>query len=276
MRVTGSEAGKNPVREPNHPACGTPCLPSRRLASTPERLRALGFRVPGRAILALGALGVVGCSAATPLPQPRPVVVVSGERVRADPEAMQVVDRWLRPQLDDIDRNPGYLIRLKEDRDPVYPWQKLEIIGDTVDISLQQGYEDGQTPFLLYAHFRLMAGRGQLERWLPEGVGLEGLALERVILGRIADVWLYGRAVYDTSPYAPLDEILYARENGFLDDLIFATQTTRFGAEALVYYAENPERLVAFRDWFRRTFEREPPSGDGVADGEVSSAERSR
>jgi hypothetical protein len=212
------------------------------------------------AVLALSLLGVAGCSAANPLPQPRPVVAVSGERVRADPEAMQAVDRWLRPQLDDIDRNPSYLIRLKEDRAAVYPWERLVINGDTVDISLQQGFEDGQTPFLLYAHFRLMAERGQLERWLPEGVGLEGLELERVILTRIADVWLYGRAVYDTSPYAPLDEIMYARENGFLDDLIFATQSERFGAEAIAFYATNPERLESFRVWFRRTFEREPPT----------------
>jgi hypothetical protein len=227
---------------------------------------------PSRISLVLGlaaGLGVAGCSSATPLPQTRPVVVVSGERVRANPEAMQAVDRWLRPQLDDIDRNPTYLIRLKEDRSVVYPWDKLEIVGDTVDITLQQGFDDGQTPFLLYAHFRLMAERGGLERWLPEGVGLEGLALERAILTRIADVWLYGRSVYDTSPYGPLDEILYARENGFLDDLIFATQRERFATEGQAFYAEHPEREENFRVWFRRTFEREPPSrtASGEANG---------
>lgn len=222
---------------------------------------------PGAARLALTLLlgGVVaGCAGTPPLPQTRSLITITGERVQADPEAMVEVDRWLRPQLDDIERNPGFLIRLLQEDRPVYPWQTLAISADTAQLSVQRGYGDAETPFLIYAHYRLMAERGELNRWLPEafpeeGPAAAGLDLERLMLRRIADLWLLGRSVFDTTPYGPLDELLFSNEAGFLDEFIFATQPGRFEAEAEAHFAANPDRADAFRRWFLRAFEAEGP-----------------
>jgi len=217
------------------------------------------IRTPLGIVSLLGALALGGCAGTPAPPQTRTVVNFTGQRIQADPEAMVEVDKWLRPQLDDIERNPGFLIRLLQEDRTLYPWETLEITGDTAQLSVQRGTSDAETPFLLYAHFRLMSGRPEMERWLPEGVGLEGVPLEVAILERIAQVWLLGRSVFDTSPYGPLDEILYAREGGFLQELVLATQTERFAQERDAYFAEQPEREEAFRSWFLRTFEREGP-----------------
>jgi hypothetical protein len=214
---------------------------------------------PAVLLLALaGPVGLAGCGGATPPPQTRPVVTFTGERVQADPEEMVEVDRWLRPQLDDQDRNAW--VRLVQENQASYPWDGLELIGDSLaQISVQQGQGDAETPYILYAHFWLMAERDALETWLPEAADAEGFALEQAILRRIADVWLLGRAVFDTTPYGPLDEILYAHESGFLDEYMFATQPERFADEREAHFRQNPDREAAFRAWFLQTFESEEP-----------------
>ncbi len=224
---------------------------------------------PGRGITALFLAGILGgsmaaCAGTPPLPQTRSVITLTGERVQAEPEAMVQVDRWLRPQLDDIERNPGFLVRLLQEDRPLYPWGMLEITGDTVQLSVQQGHGDAETPFLIYAHFRLMAEQGTLEPWLPEafpeeGSPAAGLELEELILARIADLWLLGRSVFDTSPHGPLDEILYASEGGWLREFIFLAQPDRFEAEATAHFGDRPEREAEFRRWFQRVFEADGP-----------------
>jgi hypothetical protein len=216
----------------------------------------------GRAGVGVGIVLVTmlaGCAGSNALPQTRSLVTVTGERVQADPEAMVEVDRWLRPQLDQMSRDDSYTIRILQEDRATYPWDGLELMGDTAQVTVQQGQGDAETPYRVYAHFRLMAERGELERWLPEAAEAEGFPLERAILVRTADLWLFGRAVFDTTPYGPLDEILFAHQSGFLDEFIFATQGERFEQERVAYYENQPEREAAFRRWFLQTFESEGP-----------------
>jgi hypothetical protein len=215
----------------------------------------------GAGLALAGLLVLAGCASTVPLPQPRSIITVTGERLTANPESMAEVNEWLRTQMIDIERNSSFLIRLIQEASTHYPWSTLELTGDTAQITVQQGQGDPETPFLLYAHFRLMAERGPaaLEPWLPEAHEATGFALERAILERIADVWLLGRSVFDTSPFGPLDEILFSREAGFLDEFIYAAQPERFAAEAQAHLEANPEREAAFRTWFARVFEREGP-----------------
>ncbi len=218
-----------------------------------------GRRVGGMASALLLLLLAAGCGGGTTMLQPRSVVNFAGERIQADPEAMAEVEAWLRPQLDDIERNPSFLIRLLREPTPLYPWSRLQIQADTAQLALQSAIQDAETPFLVYGHLRLMETRGELERWLPEAGALEGLELERAMLERISDLWLLGRSVFDTQAHGPLDEIMYAREGGFLDEFILATQPERFSQEREAHFQEHPEREEAFRDWFLRVFEADGP-----------------
>lgn len=208
-----------------------------------------------------GALLLSACGGSAAFPQPRGIIVFSGERISVDPERMEEVDRALRPHLEDIDRNPTFSIRLDRQVATAYPWDTLDLRGDTVFIAVERTAGDAQTPFQIYAHLRLMDQRGELDQWVPEVEGrvLSGLGAEEAILEYVADVWLLGRSVFDTQPHGPLDELIYARDRGFLTHFILATQEERFAAEREAFQAENPEWEAELTDFFQRTFERDGP-----------------
>lgn len=212
-------------------------------------------------LLALQALAA--CGGPPPLPQTRTVVVFTGERIQTDGERMQEVERWLRPQLEDIDQNPSFLIRVEREPDPAYLWDALEVEGDTATITIERAAVDVDTPHLIYAHLHLMAARGELARWVPsldeDEEQPEGLEMERHILQYVADIWLLGRSVFDTHAYGPLDEVLYANERGLLVPYILATQGDRFADERERFTEEDPEWEERLEEFFRRTFERDGP-----------------
>lgn len=216
---------------------------------------------------------LAGCSTQIPPPQTRPIILYSGERLRAEPEEMLAVEEWMRPQLFEIETNPDFLIRVIREDVARYPWDTLDLVADTADIRLQDGASDAETPFLIYAHLRLMDSRGELAQWAPETEELDGLAVELALLDRIADIWLLGRTVYDTQPFGPMDELLWARESGYLEDFLVATQGDRFPEARARYVARGPERASEFQAWFERVFEREGPgflpSSEDVATGDA-------
>lgn len=222
--------------------------------------------------MATGVVGLAvllaGCAGTTPPPQPRTVVVFSGERIQTTPERMEEAEQWLRPALEDIDRNPSFLIRVHRDEQASYLWDSTELVADTAIIHVQRAAGDAETPHLIYAHLQLMAQRGELGEWLPaaEERELEELEQELEILGKVAEIWLLGRAVFDTQAYGPLDELLYANERGLLTEFVLATQGDRFAEEKVGYTADNPDWEETLADFFRRTFERDGPGYVRAAD----------
>lgn len=214
-------------------------------------------------------LALAACGAGSSLPPPRSVIVYTGVRIMPDAERMEEVDRWLTPQLEAIRRSRGFEIRVMRTEGAEYPWQSMEVGRDTARVFVQQLAPDTETPFVVYAHYHLMAERGELEQWLPEAEDTEGFELERHILSRLSDVWLYGRSVFNTQPYGPLDELLYSKEYGFLDEFILSSQPERFEDRAATDRAENPERWEAFRSWFQDTFERDGPGYLAAPDEEA-------
>ena len=218
----------------------------------------------------LGTLLLTACGGSAAFPQPRGIIVFSGERIATDPERMEAVDLALRPHLEDIDRNPSFLISLDRQVNAAYPWTTLDIRGDTAHIAVERTAGDAQTPFLIYAHLRLMQERDELGEWVPEvrEQTLSALETEEAILEYVADVWLLGRSVFDTQPHGPLDELIYARDRGFLRPFILATQPDRFDDERAAFAEENPEWEAELTDFFQRTFERDGPGYLPSDDGE--------
>lgn len=204
---------------------------------------------------------LAACGGQAPLPTPRPLVIPSGIRLNADRDRMEEVDNYVRRALENIDRDPSFLIRLEARDSVTLLWQDLEInaAADTAVIGLQRGASDAQTPYQIYAHLRLMAQRGQIADWIPEAEGLEGFPLERAILQRIADVWLYGRAIYDAAPYAPMDQLLWTTEAGYLDAFILTARPEEFPEERERWLQEDGGAADGFRNWFRQTFATNPP-----------------
>lgn len=213
-------------------------------------------------VLAVIASSLFACSSGGPpkLPSPRTIVIRSGARVFAEEARLEEINTWFVAQQENIDLDPSFYIDVANRPTPAYPWESLFIEGDTARIGLEVDKSfEAQYPYMVYAHLYLMRDMGRLGEFLPGAEGLEGYALERAILARVAEAWLLGRASYDAVAYDPLEEILYANEAGYLDAFILTARGEEFDRERLAWLREDPEALDRYRSWFVETFDREPP-----------------
>ena len=226
--------------------------------SRPRQLTPRRFR--SGALWALVGL-LSGCAAGPPdIPTPRPIVIYSGARLRADVDSMKAVNEWVNREQDNIVNDPGFMVETGLAVEEVYPWDGLEFAGaDTVKVRLDPRAPDARLVFEIYAHQHLMARMGRQEEWLPEAPTARGYELERAILSRVADAWLLGRTTFDTQPYAPLDELIFAKEAGYLDAFIFTARPDEFAEARARWARENPDAADRYRSWFVETFNREPP-----------------
>jgi hypothetical protein len=193
------------------------------------------------------------------IPEPRPIIIFSGARIRVDPDSMQAVNEWVTREQKNIEEDPGFLVKTELAVDAVYPWEGLQIQGDTVSVRVDPRAPDTRLPFEIYGHLHLMAQMGRQEEWLPEAPTATGYDLEHAILARVADAWLLGRTVFDTAPYGPLDEMIYAKDAGYLDAFIFTARPDEFGEARAAWAGEHPNAADTYHDWFVKTFNREPP-----------------
>ena len=212
----------------------------------------------GSALLVAAFAAACG-PAQLPTPEPRPILVYSGERIVADPDRMGEIESWLVPALARIDLDPDFLIRMEEQPEFEYPWDNLEIVADTAEVSLASAAPDAESPYMIYGYLKLMESWGELPVILADTVSQTPYELERAIVSRVSDVWLLGRSVYNTHPFGPLDELVFSKESGYLEDFLFATQGERFAEEAAAHRTANPSRAAEYTDWFRRTFMVEGP-----------------
>ncbi len=206
--------------------------------------------------LVLGA-----CSPGPPeMPAPRPIVIRSGERLYAEAERLAETDTWFRAQRDNIINDPNFMIVTLPRDTPSYPWESILLVEpDTAKIGVQGGFDGAGEVFGLYAHYRLMVKMGRIGEFLPGGEELEGYELERAIVSRISDAWFLGRAVYQAMPFDPLEEILYANENGYLDAMLLTARGDEFREERQAWLREDPEAQERYREWFLATFNKQPP-----------------
>jgi len=212
-----------------------------------------------KAVLIAGALAVGACATSYSLPAPRTLVVRSGARIYAEEARLDEIDVWVREHLDNIALDPSFLMTYETTVEQTYPWEGLSIRGDTAEVLLYQAAPEALNFLYIYGHFHLMDKMNRLDEFLPEAVGAQGYELERTILARLSDAWLYGRAVFDTPPYGPLDELLFANEGGYLDAFILTARPEEFEQERATWLRENPGQEAVYTRWFLETFETEPP-----------------
>lgn len=207
---------------------------------------------------AFGALGACATSAPA-IPEPRPIIIHSGARIRVDHDRMTTVNEWVTREQANIVEDPTFWVVSSPVLEEVFPWEGMVLGKDSVTVPSPLGSQDGRLVYQIYGHLHLMVQMGRQEEWLPEAPEAVGYDLERAIMDRVADAWILGRTVFDTQPFGPLDEIAYAKEAGFLDSFIFTARPTEFATTRTEWARANPGRMDEYREWFLETFNREPP-----------------
>lgn len=201
-----------------------------------------------------------GCSSGgRSVPSPRPVVIYSGARLRADRARMDSVYQWVTDEDLNIREDPSFWVITRPTADEAYPWEQLNVREDSVTVRVPMGVQDAHLVYQIYGHLHLMVEMGRQEEWLPEAPNAVGYELERAILSRTADAWILGRTVFNTQPYGPLDELAYAKEAGHLDAFVFTARPNEFVSERAAWVRANPGQMERYREWFLDTFSREPP-----------------
>lgn len=205
---------------------------------------------------------LTACAGGAPtLPSPRPLVVFSGARVSTTMEAMQEVDLWVRKELNNIEQDPSFMIETVPTAGESYVWEGMLIVetNDTARIRTARLAPETRISHMIYAHLHLMDRQGRQDEWLPKGGNLRGFELEKAILERVAESWLYGRAVFSATPYGPLDELVYAYDMGYLDAMILTARQDEFPDEVRSWLDNDPGAMESYRQWFVDTFSKEPP-----------------
>ena len=217
------------------------------------------LRLPPQCLCVLAVLIWGACTTVAPLPAPRSLIVRSGARLQADRARLSHIDIWVREQQENITLDPSFWIIENATPIETYPWDGLTISADTAFVMVPAVAPESGSIMAFYGHYYLMKKMERLDEFLPEAADTEGYELEKAILTRVADAWLYGRALFDMTPYGPLDEIMYARENGFLEAMILTSRPDEFTEERTAWMDANPGGQEEYRRWFMETFEREPP-----------------
>ncbi len=210
-------------------------------------------------VIAIAAsMGLAACgSAGLNLPQPRPLVVQSGARLSADEDRLMEIYQWVDAEVNNIELDPSFLIAVDRGPTEVYPWETLEILGDTARIRTRLTNPDLGSVYQIYAHMHLMREMGREGDWIPEAEGMDGWEFERRVVARLADAWLLGRASFGFVPSRIMDELVYAKEAGQLEAMLLTIRSYEFPDEREAWLAARPGADEAFRDWYRETFGRD-------------------
>ncbi len=172
---------------------------------------------------------------------------------------MDSIYEWVTREQLNIEQDPSFWVIAEPADGEPYPWEGLDVRADSVTVQVPRENQDPQLPLMIYGHQLLMVHMGRQAEWLPEAPDATGFDLELAILSRVADAWILGRSVYNTAPYAPLDELAYAKESGFLVPFVFTARPTEFASDRAAWVRANPGEMERYRQWFLDTFNREPP-----------------
>jgi hypothetical protein len=199
------------------------------------------------------------CAGTVALPAPRPLVVSSGARLTADPERLQEIYDWFIPQDEAIEQDPTFYIVSVDSEQDSYPWETLVLQGDTARYQHTRSNPDVVGAYNIYAHLHLMKKLNRLEEWMPDQANLDGYALERAIVDRMADSWLLGRSIFDAQPHVLMDELIYAKDAGHLDAFLFTARPNDFAQDREAWVRDHPQGLEEYQAWFRQTLGGDPP-----------------
>lgn len=209
----------------------------------------------------------------------------NGDTVQFRQEALREMLDTARALYADLQEDPrvAYITPLtrervaEDDPRPSYPWNVVEVVDDsTADMQrLPANLREADRAYYNYAVQRMRVVRGTDPDVPCDSV----LALEEKVVGSFVDGWVLSRTLYGGPPFAPLDELVFARHAGLLRPLLARLADRQVGACAGQWVEANVDRVAALDAWRAQTFPSAPAGTDepaGSGPGEPAAADAGR
>ena len=142
----------------------------------------------------------------------------------------------------------GPAVETTDSLDAAYPWNAVEVRSDSVATILTPGnLREADRAYYNYAVTRM-----HLVREFDPDVSCDELMdRELQAVSAFADGWIASRLLFGGLPFAVLDEVAFAREQGHLAGMLAAKRDRQLGACAAEWAATHPtavEEYLAWRD----------------------------
>jgi len=213
---------------------------------------------PGVARLAV----LVGLSAVV-FPRPAAaqdyfVMSPAGDSIGFELAGLRTMLEQARILYDDLVEDPRVLYVLgfgppatADEPEPAYPWNAVRPTSDsTVNVVTPGNLREADRAYHNYAVMRMREVRGED----PDDPCDDLVEREQAVLSNFVDGWILARTLFGGPPYAPLDELAFARRAGHLPALLAARGDASVGACTAVWAEEHPEAIEAYLAWRDEAF----------------------
>ena len=132
-----------------------------------------------------------------------------------------------------------------------YPWNAVTPTSDsTVNVIMPGNLREADRAYYNYAVMRMRVVRRQD----PDESCEVLIEAEEKVLSSYVDGWILARTLFGGPAFAPVDELVFAREVGLLRPLLSARGDTSIGVCAEQWAAENPDEIAAYESWREEAF----------------------
>ena len=143
---------------------------------------------------------------------------------------------------------------------PAYPWNAVVPQSDSVVNVITPGnLREAGRAYYNYAVMRMRTIRGGD----PDDPCDELVEREEEVLSSFVDGWVLARTLFGGPPFAPLDELAFARDAGHLRALLASYRDASVGACTATWAEDHAELIAAYRGWRAEAFpDLEPVAAD--------------
>ncbi len=151
--------------------------------------------------------------------------------------------------------------------EPAYPWNAVAPTSDsTVTVVTPGNFREADRAYHNYAVMRM-----RVVRTVDPDASCETLIqAEEEVLSSYVDGWILARTLFGGPAFAPMDELVFAREASLLRPLLAARGNTSIGVCSEEWAAEHHDEIAAYETWRAAAF---PELVTVAADSDVVSDE---
>lgn len=212
----------------------------------------------GPALWAVLALAAIDGGPSVAAAQEHGLASPAGDTLSFELAELRVMLEEARALFADLEEDPRVLYYLgfgppvpAEAPHPAYPWNAVQPRSDSVvNLVMPGNLREADRAYHNYAVLRMREIRTED----PDDPCDALVAREERVLSGFVDGWILARTLFGGPPYAPLDELAFARSAGHLPALLASRGDEAVGACASAWAEAHPGAIEAYEAWRAEAF----------------------